>query len=110
MTSRLIKSDDRPRSFPTAGQWADFADAAALIDGLDLVITVDTSIAHLAGAMGKPVFIMLPFNSDWRWLLERSDSPWYPSARLFRQVRTESWSDVVSRVGAACSQFIQLHS
>ena len=66
-------------------QLDDFADTAALLDLVDLVITVDTSVAHLAGAMGRPVFILLAFNPDWRWLLDRSDSPWYPGARLFRQ-------------------------
>ena len=67
----------------------DFSDTAALLDLMDLVITVDTSVAHLAGAMGKPVWILLPFNADWRWLLDRSDSPWYPSAKLFRQQQLE---------------------
>lgn len=70
----------------------DFSDTAALVDAMDLVITVDTSVAHLAGAMGKPVWILLPYNSDWRWLLNRDDSPWYPSARLFRQERPGDWS------------------
>jgi tetratricopeptide (TPR) repeat protein len=93
-----------------AGMWKDFADAAALIDCLDLVITVDTSVAHLAGAMGKPVWILLPFNSDWRWLLHRDDSPWYPSARLFRQKPSESWEHVISRVRAAFLEFIQSRS
>jgi hypothetical protein len=65
---------------------ADFGDTAAVIANLDLVITVDTAVGHLAGAMAKPVWILLPKASDWRWLLERSDSPWYPTARLFRQV------------------------
>jgi hypothetical protein len=99
-----------PRLISYAGLWTDFADMAAVIDCLDLVITVDTSVAHLAGAMGKPVFILLPFNSDWRWLLEREDSPWYPSVRLFRQHRTESWSNVILRVRAACSEFVQSYS
>jgi Tfp pilus assembly protein PilF len=76
----------------------DFADTAALIDLMDLVITVDTSIAHLAGAMGKPVWILLPFNSDWRWLLDRNDSPWYPSARLFRQLALGNWHSVIATV------------
>ena len=78
-----------------------------MIDCLDLVITVDTSVAHLAGAMGKPVFVLLPFNSDWRWLLNRDDSPWYPSARLFRQKHTESWEEIIFRVGEAVSELIQ---
>ena len=76
----------------------DFSDTAALIDVMDLVITVDTSVGHLAGAMGKPVWIMLPYNADWRWLLDRSDSPWYPSARLFRQRGIGNWNDLVHEV------------
>lgn len=80
---------------------ADFADTAALIDSLDLVITVDTSIAHLAGALGKPVWVLLPFSPDWRWLLDRDDSPWYPSARLFRQPRVGDWGPVLGEVAAA---------
>ena len=63
----------------------DFAETAALIDGLDLVISIDTAVAHLAGAMGKPTWIMLPYRAEWRWLRDRNDSPWYPAARLFRQ-------------------------
>lgn len=99
-----------PQLISYAGEWQDFADIAAVIDCLDLVITVDTSVAHLAGAMGKPVFVLLPFNSDWRWLLARDDSPWYPSARLFRQKHTESWEEIILRVSDAVSQFIQFHS
>jgi hypothetical protein len=76
----------------------DFADTAALIDHLDLVITIDTSVAHLAGAMGKPVWILLPFNPSSRWLLNRDDSPWYPSARLFRQPGGGDWASVIKRV------------
>jgi tetratricopeptide (TPR) repeat protein len=82
-------------------QLADFAETAALVDGLDLVITVDTAVAHLAGAMGKPTWIMLPFAPDWRWLRDRDDSPWYPTARLFRQTTIDGWPDVVARVGRA---------
>ena len=76
----------------------DFADTAALIQNLDLVISVDTSVAHLAGAMGKPVWNMLFATSDWRWMLEREDSPWYPTMRLFRQHGTEDWSPVIERM------------
>lgn len=75
-----------------------FSDTAGLIANLDLVISVDTSVAHLAGAMGKPVWILLPFNPDWRWMLERSDSPWYPSAKLFRQPKMGDWNSVLSAV------------
>ena len=78
-----------------------FADAAAAIEQLDLVIAVDTSVAHLAGALGKPVWVLLPFSPDWRWLLEREDSPWYPTARLFRQSRPGNWDPVVAQIGKA---------
>lgn len=82
-------------------QITDFADTASAIAGLDLVITVDTAVAHLAGALGKDVWILLPFAPDWRWLLNREDSPWYPSARLFRQHSVGDWGGVVSRVATA---------
>jgi len=78
---------------------ADFADTAALVELMDLVVTVDTSVAHVAGAMGKPVWILLPLNAhDWRWMLDREDSLWYPTARLFRQATDGDWANVVSRV------------
>ena len=88
----------------------DFSETAAIIDLLDLVISVDTSVAHLAGAMGKQVWILLPYNSDWRWLLDRSDSPWYPTARLFRQDSTRSWGSVITRVRGALDEFVWSHS
>jgi tetratricopeptide (TPR) repeat protein len=75
-----------------------FADTAAVIANLDLVISVDTSVAHLAGALAKPVWVLLPFLPDFRWLLDREDSPWYPTARLFRQHAPDNWSGVISRV------------
>ncbi len=76
----------------------DFADTAALVANLDLVITVDTSVAHLAGAIGKPVWILSRFAGCWRWLLDRDDSPWYPTARLFRQKAPGDWEEVIARV------------
>jgi tetratricopeptide (TPR) repeat protein len=76
----------------------DFADTAELISQLDLIITVDTAAAHLAGAMGKLVWVLLPFIADWRWLLDRTDSPWYPTMRLFRQKQAGDWQDVFARV------------
>jgi ADP-heptose:LPS heptosyltransferase len=79
----------------------DFASTAALMACLDLVITVDTAPAHLAGALGRPVWILLPFAPDWRWLLNREDSPWYPTARLFRQASIGDWTSVVSRLEVA---------
>jgi tetratricopeptide (TPR) repeat protein len=83
-----------------------FSDTAALISHLDLVISVDTAIAHLAGALGKPVWILLTHVPDWRWLLDRDDSPWYPTARLFRQSETREWSSVIMRVRDALLEFI----
>jgi len=77
---------------------ADLADTAALISQLDLVITVDTAVAHLAGSMGKPVWTLLPFVPDWRWGLEREDTPWYPAMRLFRQKHAGDWPEVIQRV------------
>jgi tetratricopeptide (TPR) repeat protein len=78
----------------------DFADTAAAMMQLDLVITVDTSVAHLAGALGRPVWVLLPLAPDWRWLLGRNDNPWYPTMRLFRQTRRGDWSGVFARVAA----------
>jgi hypothetical protein len=76
----------------------DFADTAAIVANLDLVISIDTSVVHLAGAMGKPVWVLLCKSADWRWLLEREDSPWYPTARLFRQSMLGNWQEVMTRV------------
>jgi hypothetical protein len=76
----------------------DFTDTAALISEMDLIISVDTSVAHLAGALGKPVWIFLPFVPDHRWMLKREDSPWYPTARLFRQERIGDWKSVISKL------------
>lgn len=82
----------------------DFAETAALIEALDLVVAIDTGVAHLAGALGKPVWIMLPHAAEWRWLQHREDSPWYPTARLFRQASRGDWDGVVARVVEALNQ------
>lgn len=79
-------------------EFADFADTASAIDSLDVVISVDTSVAHLAGALGRPVFLLLPFSPDWRWLVDRPDSPWYPSMKIFRQPAPGNWSAVIDAV------------
>ncbi len=77
---------------------SDLADTAALIDQLDLVISVDTAVAHLAGALGKPIWLLNRFESEWRWMMEREDSPWYPTMRIFRQPVVNDWDGVISRV------------
>jgi tetratricopeptide (TPR) repeat protein len=89
---------DGPELIDHSGELHDFEDTAALIEQLDLVISVDTSTAHLAGALGKPVWILNRFDTCWRWFLDRSDSPWYPTARIYRQDRANDWDGVISRV------------
>ena len=93
------------------GPLGDFADTAALMENLDLVISIDTAVAHVAGALGKPVWTLLPFGPDWRWSLGRSDTPWYSTMRLFRQRTADDWTGVLDQVctvlereGAAMSQ------
>jgi hypothetical protein len=87
------------------GSIADFADSAAIVANMDLVVTIDTALAHLAGALGKPVWILLPSIPTWRWLIGRADSPWYPTATLFRQERLGDWSGVVRSVREALPRF-----
>jgi tetratricopeptide (TPR) repeat protein len=83
-----------------APAFGDFSDTAAAVVALDLIITVDTSVAHLAGALGRPVWMLLPYALDWRWLRDREDTPWYPTMRLFRQCTPLMWDDVIARVSA----------
>ena len=80
------------------GELRDFADTAAVVSLLDVVVSADTAMVHLAGALGRPVWALLPFSPDFRWLLDRPDSPWYPTARLFRQPRFGDWERVLARV------------
>ena len=106
-------SDDDKLALDTAARSAsihrldtrirDFADTAAIIDKLDAVVSIDTSIAHLAGALGKPLWLMLPFAADWRWFTNTDRSPWYPSARLVRQPAPGQWQSVVEQVALAVS-------
>jgi Flp pilus assembly protein TadD len=85
---------------------ADFADTAAIIANLDLVVSVDTSVAHLAGALGKPVFLLDRYDNCWRWLNGRSDSPWYPTLRIFRQTKIGEWAPVMQQSAAALAEFV----
>lgn len=85
----------------------DFADTAAICEAMDLVISVDTSVAHLSASLGRPTWILLPFVPDWRWLLEREDSPWYESVRLFRQPRTDDWDGALERLRDALAAWIR---
>lgn len=87
-----------------AGQIADFADTAALASQLDLLVTIDTSVAHLGGAMGLPTWVLVAYAPDWRYHLARSDNPWYPTMRLFRQARDGDWTDAIEAVAAALAQ------
>jgi FkbM family methyltransferase len=95
----LLNSEDRIQNLDE--QLSDFADTAAAIAQLDLVITVDTAVAHLSGALGKPTWTLLPAIPDWRWLLNREDSPWYPTMRLFRQSQPSDWAELFTRVTTA---------
>jgi tetratricopeptide (TPR) repeat protein len=104
-----MRAEDEPAlrgqgNLAIAGQFfSDFSETAAVVAALDLVISVDTSVAHLAGALGKQVWILLPFVPDWRWLIDREDSPWYPTAKLFRQGADRRWEPVIDRVKHALS-------
>ncbi len=99
-----VARESMPAGLTDLGRlFQDFGDTAAAVLNLDLVISVDTSVAHLAGAMGKPVWVLLPYAPDWRWMLHRSDSPWYPSARLFRQSMPGDWSSVMRQVRTSLS-------
>ena len=91
---------DGPEIIDHTGELGDFSDTAALVDNLDLVISVDTSTAHLAGALGKPVWVLTKYDACWRWLLDREDSPWYPTVNLYRQEQPGDWDGVLERVKA----------
>jgi ADP-heptose:LPS heptosyltransferase len=87
------------------GHLRDFGDAAAILSMCDLVITVDTAIAHLAGALGRPVWILVQHSPDFRWLMQREDSPWYPTARLYRQPKHFDWESVIARLAGDLASF-----
>ena len=109
-TDEIILEDslDRLPLIHTGDHLRDFSDTAALIMNLDLVISVDTAVAHLAGALGKPCWVLLPeYKTDWRWLKDRADSPWYPNTmRLFRQSKMGDWNNVINDVVVALNQFV----
>ncbi|HVC44095.1 MAG TPA: glycosyltransferase family 9 protein, partial [Candidatus Binataceae bacterium] len=107
LTDLLAQHWDGPPLIDFTDLLHDFSDTAALIEQLDLVIAVDTSTAHLAGAMGKPVWILSRFDNCWRWLLDRTDSPWYPTARLYRQASPGDWDQVIQRVAADLSHLVR---
>jgi Flp pilus assembly protein TadD len=102
----LLKSS--PSLTNHSDQLNDFADTAALMSHMDLIISVDTSLAHLAGAMGLPIWILLQFSPCWRWQLDRQDSPWYPTARLFRQPKAYDWASVIESVILECKKAIRV--
>ena len=98
--------DELPQLQRHHDEIGDFSDTAALAHCMDVVISVDTSVAHVAGAIGKPVWILLPHAPDYRWLLGRTDSPWYPTARLFRQPEADNWAAVVEQLRAGLIDMI----
>jgi tetratricopeptide (TPR) repeat protein len=104
--AQLRDSNLRDRVIDWTEDLHDFSDTAALIENLDLVIAVDTSVAHVAGALGKPFWLLNRHTTCWRWLLDREDSPWYPTARLFRQDDTREWGNVIDRVAAALRAYV----
>lgn len=103
-------SQSLPQVTPLGPLFSDFNDTAHAVSRLDVVITVDTSVAHLAGAMGAPVWLMIPFVPDWRWQVNRKDSPWYPSAKLFRQAHAGEWNTVIAQMANELSVMVETAS
>jgi hypothetical protein len=104
---QLGEAADRFPVTDLGGRLGDFMDTAAVVTNLDLVIAPDTAVAHLAGALGVPVWLALPFACDWRWLADRDDSPWYPTMRLFRQQRWGDWDDVFERMAGELEMMLE---
>jgi hypothetical protein len=102
---RAVLEQLKGRVVDLAPSLTNFADTAAAVSAMDLVISVDTAVAHLAGALGKPTWILLPHILDWRWFYERADTPWYPTARLFRQPRSRDWASVLDRLPLELQRF-----
>lgn len=103
-----LRVSGEARVLDTAADCPDIADTAAVLAQCDLLITVDTMVAHLAGALGRPVWLLLTWNSDWRWMLRGCESPWYPTMRIFRQPRPGEWSVVIENVVRAAAQFASI--
>ncbi len=101
VVTSLIPDQALPGVAMPARPLSNYAETAALIAALDLVVSVDTSVAHVAGALGQPAWVLLPYAPDWRWLLRRNDTPWYDSIRLFRQPSPGDWRSVIASVIAA---------
>lgn len=95
-----------PQLLDVSAGLGDFSDTAALIAAVDLVVAVDTSVVHLAGALGRPTWVLIPKPADWRWLHDRTDSPWYPTLRLFRQQVSHAWEPVIAETAAALSALV----
>jgi tetratricopeptide (TPR) repeat protein len=104
----VLKSRENERFTDLSAEISSYDDTAAIIENLELVLSVDTSVAHLAGALAKQVWVMLPFSPDWRWMEERSDSPWYPTMRLYRQPNRGDWEDVIARVSCDLREIFNL--
>ena len=102
-----IQLADQPAIVDLGGEFNDFSDTAAALSSLDLVIGVDSAVIHLAGGLARPCWALLPYRSDWRWLLERSDSPWYPNMRLFRQPERKDWQSVFREVERELANYVQ---
>jgi tetratricopeptide (TPR) repeat protein len=100
-----LPADLREKLTDLGPELQSFADTAAAMSNLDLIVTIDTAAAHLAGALGRPTWTLVPFSPDWRWMTEREDCPWYPTMRLFRQTRRREWRDVIERVAGELNQF-----
>jgi hypothetical protein len=106
--SQLTNPPSGMQITPLGQELRSFADTAALLDCLDLLISVDTSVVHIVGALGRPVWTLLAKGPDWRWMLDREDSPWYPTMKLFRQREMGDWSEVMQRVSANLRQLVRL--
>ncbi len=110
LAGQVRQVGERAKLIDLQSELKDFAVTAAIVANLDLIISVDTAVAHLAGALGKPVWILLHLSADWRWLLDRRDSPWYPTARLFRQSTLGNWRDVVTCVERELRELLWIHA